>query len=98
MSKPTILFGAFLFCVGLAVIGILSFPRSPQVIVNMPADAKPLAELEKSPSISVSEERAVLWWTVYKYTFEKTGFSSTAYIAANQAVDKIYGPPPLKRN
>lgn len=94
-------FALTLLCGGSIILAIflLSLPQSPQVIVNMPADAKPLAELEKNPSISISEERAVLWWTVYKYTLEKTGFSSTSYIAANQAVEKAYGPtPPLKRN
>jgi hypothetical protein len=66
--------------------------RKPTVVVNMPADAKPLATLTALPDTKViTSERAVLWWTVYKETLERTELCDTSVRAADQALVAVYG-------
>jgi len=68
--------------------------NQPSVVVNMPADAVPLAQLTKPTEISaddtISGKKAVLWWTVYKFTLDEYGFPSDAIDAADAAVQAAY--------
>ena len=84
-------------------LGLIVLPVKPpsQVVVNMPADAKPLAALTPvvSPNAKViAEERAVLYWTIYHASLERSGNATwateAATAAAKEAVDKVYGPSP----
>ena len=61
--------------------------KGPRVIVNMPADAQPLAQLDSIPRTvtEISGNEAILWWTVYKYTADKADYYS-ATEAATYAV------------
>lgn len=79
-----------------AFLAVYLFTPSTKVIVNMPADAKPLATLVQPGDKVIGNDRAVLWWTVFKTTLEMRHDSSLAYYAANEAVDKVYGPIPAK--
>lgn len=65
-----------------------SIKKDPSVIVQMPKDAQPLATLESDIKV-IGEDKAVLWWTVFKHMSDK-GYSTTAIEAANDAVDKVY--------
>lgn len=74
-----------------------STPVSPQIVVNVPAEFKPLDTL---PPTAIEGARASLWWTVYQRTVEAAaegGYSDEvgkATDAANEAVDKVFGPAP----
>lgn len=69
--------------------------KQPQIVVQMPADAAPLEQITTaaaSPEAKViTQDRAVLWITVYKATLDK-GFSA-GYCAdqADRAVKAAYG-------
>lgn len=73
------------------------FPKQPQIVVQMPCDAAPLEQLvPAAPPISpetkvITQERAVLWVTVFKLVLDK-GFSA-GYCAdqADRAVKIVYG-------
>jgi hypothetical protein len=73
---------------------------TPTIVVNMPADAKPLEQLTSHPEVDVtiSSPRAVLWWTVFNHAVingdTDTFWIDAAVDAANAAVDKAYGPLP----
>ncbi len=67
--------------------------HGPQITVVMPKDAQPLAQLDNHPTITISSDRAVLYWTVFKNMSDR-GYDSTATMAAQDAVDKVYGPIP----
>lgn len=73
------------------LVNVLTTGNKPQVIVNMPKDAVPLESLAPLPEGTkiVSEERAVLWWTVYKCAMDN-GWKSYASYDANQAVHAVY--------
>ena len=43
--------------------GSVNSSTGPTVVVNMPADAKPLATLTEPGEKVVGGDRAVLWWT-----------------------------------
>lgn len=82
----------------LAYLKLKAIPQStipaPQIIVNMPADARPLAQLAPvEVNAEISGQRAVLWWTVYAKTVE-TDYegSAEAITAADAAVLAAYGP------
>lgn len=92
---------------GLLLLGLLlAFaiprlqPRHPPVMVNWPEGAQPLTQLptasvaDSDRVVTLNGERAVLWWTVYKYTLSRGAFSSTAIRAADAAVDKAYPKVP----
>ncbi len=77
------------------VVGIPS--HQSQIVVNMPKDAQPLATLTPSepPTKVITQERAILWWSVFKAMSDR-GYDNAAIRAANEAVDKVYGPLPSK--
>lgn len=64
--------------------------HAPQVVVNMPADAKPLSVLDDHPKV-VGGDRATLWYTVYHETY-LTSSARAAADAADRAVLTVYGP------
>jgi hypothetical protein len=76
-------------------------PPLSQVVVNMPADAKPLEQLASvEVDATISAPRAVLWWTVYRATLDHYLANGTdagprsAVERANSAVEAAYGPIP----
>lgn len=78
-------------------------PAEPQptIIVNMPADARPLEQLAPvEVDVTVSAPRAILWYTVYKATLEHYLASGSdagplkAVERADSAVRTAYGPLP----
>ena len=82
----------FFLCIICFFLGALvTRDTSPKIVVNMPKDARPLAELEKNPTLNISEEKAVLWWTVFKCLADK-GYTASAMTAADKAVLTVYGP------
>ena len=92
--KITILIIAItiMFC-ALIVVPIVA-PSGPSVVVNMPEGGTPLAEYTNHPSVgtnTISGERAILWWTVYSKTLDKTGYIESSKEAANDAVRATYG-------
>jgi len=76
----------------LLIVCVLALPalttQSPRVIVNIPADSKPLQSLPDDKV--VSGDKAVLWWTVYKATLDKGWSSDAATIAAERAIKSVY--------
>jgi hypothetical protein len=66
----------------------------PQVIVNMPADAKALAQLPPPSGDAkvLSNERAILFWTVYSAAIEH--HREYPVSDATQAVEAAYGSKP----
>src|SRR5690606_23935446 len=75
------------------VISVLLSFRSagPDVVVHMPADAAPLESLAPLPEGTrvVTEDRAVLWWTVFKHAMDK-GYGRVADTYADRAVRAAY--------
>jgi hypothetical protein len=82
---------ALLLVASLGVVANLDF--EPAVVVNMPADAQPLSQINPVTvdAVVIGNERAVLWWTVYNSTLKVTGSSYAARIAANDALVSVYG-------
>ena len=78
---------------GLVTIKAIKSKSEPQIIVAMPPDAKPIEQLDKTTICTnvITQDRAVLWWTVYKYTLSRGYGPSTASEKANSAVDSCYG-------
>lgn len=79
----------------LAVLLLLPSAKPTQIVVNMPADAKPLASL--APVVSseakvITQERAVLYWTIFKASLDAGADTEHATYRAEAAVDKVYGP------
>ncbi len=74
-------------------MAVLPSTRTPQIVVNMPADAKPLATLAQPGSKVVGPDRAVLWFTVFESARRQTLASQAAQLA-DQAVNTVYGPLP----
>ncbi len=70
--------------------GATTVSEEPRIVVNVPADYKPLQTLDGQEV--VIGEKAVLWWTVFNKTIN-TDYetASDAVDAANAAVDKVYG-------
>lgn len=94
-TSDRILLGAVLV-LGLACIvgAVSSRSKAPQIVVNMPADAKPLSVLESNDKV-IGPDRAVLWWTIYESTRKtRPDWPVTAANIADQAVLSVYGPPP----
>lgn len=77
---------------GLLVSTLLSRDHGPGIVVNMPAGAAPLESLAPLPEGTriVPEDRAILWWTVFKYAMDKNYSTDSATRAADKAVDKAY--------
>jgi len=69
---------------------------SPQIVVHMPADAKPLSQLTEHPKV-IGPDRAILWWTVYERSLHETT-TDRAALRADQAVMTVYGPLPTGAN
>lgn len=66
-----------------------SASTGPQVVVNVPADYKPLQTLDGKEV--VVGERAILWYTVWRAAFDHPDASMTqCREAADAAVDKVY--------
>lgn len=66
-----------------------SEPRAPQVIINVPADFKPIESL---PPTAIEGAKASLWYTVYKATLDDDQCSVDSCIAAaDAAVTKVFG-------
>ncbi len=90
---PKLTSSLLLLIVALGFVALAALPstRAPQIVVNMPAGAKPLATLTQPGDKVVGSDRAVLWITVYR---ESMSHTSCQYAAeyANAAVDKVYGP------
>lgn len=65
-------------------------PVKPSVVVNVPADYRPLPSLSTDAKV-ISGEKAVLWYSVYCKTME-TDYedSNDAIRAANEAVSKVF--------
>lgn len=79
---------ANLFAV-LLIAGIAS-NKKQSVVVNMPADAQPLSQLETDTKI-IGPEKAVLWWTVYRATLDKGWSSDSSAHSADRAIETVYG-------
>lgn len=79
----------------LIIIGcVVISSKEPQIIVNLPQDAKPLEQLPtpiKRDTKVIEGDRAVLWWTVYYYSMEKGVDTAYARYNANSAVENVYG-------
>lgn len=95
---PKLLFGTILFGFLTAyATAVWVKSHNPQVIVNMPANAQPLATLDKTVVADakvIDNERAVLWWTVYKYSVDKGVDAGWARNYAGDAVLQAYGKAP----
>lgn len=65
--------------------------RQPRIIVNMPADAKPLSRLTEPGDKVIGSDRAVLWWTVYKASLDNHADCYISKDVADQAVKNVYG-------
>lgn len=89
MNRFFAIFVVILIALMILVFAAIS-PKRPTVIVNMPADAKPLSVLETHGQV-VGPDRAVLWFTVYDKTYACSG-SEAAVRAADHAVMMVYGP------
>lgn len=63
----------------------------PKIIVNMPADAKPIGQLTQPGDKVIGSDRAVLWWTVYSAALANNEYASDAADLADQAVNTCYG-------
>lgn len=72
-----------------AMTFIITFHKQDKIVINMPADARPLEQLTQPGDKIVGPDRAVLWWTVYSKTLSMSG-SYLAVNAADAAVDKVY--------
>ncbi len=79
---------------GLGVAATFPTSRSPQIVVNMPAGAKPLAQLTQPGDKVVGPDRAILYWTVYKNAADHGWSPNTCAEAADHAVKTVYGPLP----
>ncbi len=66
--------------------------RAPQVIVNMPADAKPLSQLTQPGAQVIGSDRAVLWYTVFVASCDHGSSPERAIWNADAAVQSAYGP------
>lgn len=75
--------------------------EGPKVVVNMPADFKPMVGL---PASEVEGARAVLYWTIFSCARnaieDSSGYLSSSEIdscteAAQAAVASVFGPPKL---
>lgn len=91
LGNPIIIVVLLLF--GWAAIDICR-PHGPQVIVNMPANAKALQALPHPAGDAkiISGDRAILWWTVYSAALEH----HRDYPAddARRAIEACYGSTP----
>lgn len=85
---PVIL-GLLVIC-GLAAV--LRPSKEPQIVVNMPADAKPLATLTQPGDKVIGPDRAVFYWTIYQKTSSGGWGPSTCADIADRAVNTVYGP------
>ncbi len=64
----------------------------PQIVVQMPQGAEPLARLTEDGGKVIPTERALLWWTVFKHSFDHPDTSMDQCIeAADRAVERVYG-------
>lgn len=82
-----------ILALAILIAALFGAPR-PTVIVNMPADARPLSSLTQPGDKVIGPERAVLWWSVYSKAIESPS-SLTREQAANyadRAVAAVYGP------
>lgn len=96
-----LLFGVLILIIFPFAIDISSSDSTPKVVVQMPHDAKPLVTLApvQSPDTKIiTQDRAVLWYTVFNKVISVTrppidgNDIQIAVRAANDAVDKAYGP------
>lgn len=58
------------------------------VVVNVPADYKPLATMPKDTKV-LANEKAILWWTVYSAAIDHHREYPTS--DATQAIQAVYG-------
>lgn len=69
----------------------------PHVVVNVPADWKPMAVGTVAPE-QIERARAQLWWTVYSATIKAMGGPldtsdiHAARYATDNAMDTVFGP------
>ncbi len=94
--RDTLIGVTVVLLVSLALFSLRPFEQ-PQIVVQLPKDAAPLEQI--APAVTpisadakvITQERAVLWWTIYKVTLDK-GFSA-GYCAdqADRAVVAAYG-------
>lgn len=65
---------------------------SPPIHLSFPSDARPLTILPETPDSKIleSNQKAVLWWTVFKEMANK-GYINSAQDAADRAVKAVYG-------
>ncbi len=96
---PILIRGSQVLVIIALVVGfcaIVALPTGrPQIIVNMPADAKPLATLAQPGDKVVGPDRAVLWFTVFESARKQTLATSAAQLA-DQAVNTVYGSLPAR--
>ncbi len=81
------------FILGVIVFALLSGSGKPQIVVNMPADAQPLATLSTDAKV-IGSDRAVLWYTIFDASIKAGATTAGAVDRANAAVDKVYGSTP----
>lgn len=67
----------------------------PRIVIQMPADAVPLATLAQPGDKVVGSDRAVLFWTVFQRCVDDPNvYIDDAVKAAIQAVETVYGSIP----
>lgn len=79
-----------LLIIGMGVIA--SIHPSPTFIVNLPKDRPPMQVLTNTlPVVALNgDTKAILWWTVFKYTIDCGYGSLAAREAASKAVVDCY--------
>lgn len=95
MNRTFIIWFIGVVLIGICIMSAASGLHRPSVIVNMPADAKPLSQLTQPTDKVIGSERAVLWWTIYQATLTGPyGSPSAAADSADRAVRSAYGAAP----
>lgn len=93
-NRPITLWLILCVIIGILILGFAAIgPKRPTIIVNMPADAKPLSVLETHGQV-VGPDRAVLWYSAFISACDRGSYPSIAANIADQAVQSVYGPAP----
>lgn len=73
-----------------SVAGSAPYPDRPQVIVNVPADYRPLDPLTAEGKPALVGEQALLWYSVFAKAMDVEGDTFWAKAAADEAVRTVY--------
>ena len=90
ITSYLVAFGFGMLFSGFLIVNVFSNSK-PAIIVNLPSGTNSIAQFSYTNSITLTNDRAVVWWTVYHETLLKIGLARTSQEIADDAVVKIFG-------